>query len=239
MKRLLKKSEFLVAQVHAVRHIKADVRKVRWWFGRRRTIESYCAAHSVPKLQIGCGKNSLPGWLNTDLSPRPGQVYLDATRPFPFAVAGFGCIFTEHTIEHLTYEHGAFMLGECFRVLKPGGKIRVATPNLVNICSLVARPDGEVHTNYIKATVDKHMTRIGIYKPAFVVNNFFWDFGHYFVYDPDTLRLALEKAGFTSVRQCEIGQSEDEQLRGIESHGHVIGEDLNRFETMVMEATRP
>jgi predicted SAM-dependent methyltransferase len=42
----------------------------------------------------------------------------------------FDYVFSEHMIEHVSYAEGLLMLRECLRVLKPGGRIRIATPSL-------------------------------------------------------------------------------------------------------------
>lgn len=93
----------------------------------RRCFESA----NQPKLHPGCGNRLLDGWLNTDLHPRSAQAArLDATRRFPFADGVFALVYSEHLIEHVSFGEGAAMLRECFRVLSPGGRIRVATPDL-------------------------------------------------------------------------------------------------------------
>src|SRR5215469_1479512 len=88
----------------------------------------------MPKLHIGCGDHPIEGWINTDLNPcMMGVGPMDATKTFPFVDNFFTHIFSEHMIEHITKEEGEFMLRECFRVLKPGGKIRISCPGRENI----------------------------------------------------------------------------------------------------------
>jgi len=53
-----------------------------------------------------------------------------------------------------------------------------------------------------------------------------------------TLQAAMEKEGFLNVTSFRPGESTDKDLRGIESHGKSIGDEMNRFETIVVEATR-
>ena len=60
-------------------------------------------------------------------------IYLDVCRRFPFAAETFHYIFSEHLIEHLTLEEGEAFLRECFRCLKVGGRIRIATPDLCRV----------------------------------------------------------------------------------------------------------
>src|SRR6185436_17770630 len=48
--------------------------------------------------------------------------------PFPDGV--FDCVYHSHFLEHLPKNGAPAFLKECYRVLKPGGTIRVAVPNL-------------------------------------------------------------------------------------------------------------
>jgi len=98
---------------------------------RRGRIAAYLRSHDITKLQLGAGENIRPDWLNTDLHDygRPADlVYLDVRRPFPFPDESFDLVFSEHMLEHLEYEEGLRCLVECRRVLRPGGRIRIATP---------------------------------------------------------------------------------------------------------------
>ncbi len=73
-----------------------------------------------------------------------------------------------------------------------------------------------------------------------MINNAFRDWGHQFIYDRATLQSAMEEVGFVDITRYAPGESDDEVLRGIESHGKAVGNaDMNLFETMVLEAKRP
>ena len=240
MRALLKSSHFLVGLVKSLRAIPEDLQRLAWTLRRGGQIAAYLAEPAPHKLQIGCGRNHLAGWLNTDYAPRtPGAVYLDATQRFPFADATFDFAFSEHVIEHLGYLDGQNLLREAWRTLRPGGLIRIATPNLLNLATLLDEPLDDLRRRYIRRAVERYMQKIGIEEPGFVFNNFIWDFGHIFVYDPKTLAIALKAAGFIEPQLRAIGQSEIPTLANLETHGQVVGEDLNEFETMVMEARKP
>jgi SAM-dependent methyltransferase len=54
----------------------------------------------------------------------------DLRRPFPWDSGSVDCIYSSHTLEHLTREEGLSVMRECCRVLRPGGIIRIVVPDL-------------------------------------------------------------------------------------------------------------
>jgi predicted SAM-dependent methyltransferase len=80
----------------------------------------------------------------------PDVLYLDATRRFSFKDAAFDYIFSEHMIEHISYQHSLNMLAECRRVLQPSGKIRISTPDLNFLINLYRDDKSELQQRYIK-----------------------------------------------------------------------------------------
>lgn len=206
----------------------------------QRRVNAYLESHRVRKMQIGSGATDLPGWLNTDYERvAADRVYLDATRPFPIPSQSFDFVFSEHMFEHIDFAQGSFMLGECFRILKPGGRLRVATPNLQQLLKLFAEPSGPVESDYLRRATERYFPEPRVTNACFFLNKFLHTWGHRFVYDPPTLRLALERAGFRDIVQHAPGESSQPELCKLESHAREIGEDFNRFETMVFEASRP
>lgn len=217
-------------------------RRAFWLMQRPSQIKKYLASHRLRKLNLGSGTNLLEGWINTDLFPRnsPRPVLLDATESLPFPDNSFDYVFTEHMIEHLTFAQGLALLRECYRILKPGAKIRIATPDLRMLFDLCHEPRTDLQERYIRWSVENFIPGAATHHEAFVINNFFRNWGHQFIYDEATLRASLERAGFVDVLRCAPGESEDEHLHGIESHGRTLGsEDMNRLETMALEARHP
>ena len=217
------------------------LRQRYWRLTAPRKIAGYMATASVAKLQIGSGHNLLAGWLNTTLYPfAPGTVFLDASRPFPLPSDSLDYVFSEHVIEHLEFDEAALMLSECFRALKSGGRIRLATPDLKQIIAVYTHPDAEGQQAYIRWIMDRFRPKVGEYNPAHVINHSFHGWRHKFIYDQATLTGALERAGFRSIERLDPGASADEHLRGIEQHGDYVGsEAAMRYETMVFEAAKP
>lgn len=247
VKDLLRQSQFCTGVVKALRELPGDVRRGRAYLRREESIRRYLQTHAVRKLQIGAGPNALDGWLNADFTPRrPSDIFMDATRPFPLPADSFDFVFSEHMIEHVPFSLGRRMISECYRILKPGGRIRIATPNLEQIVGLRTSAPSTEQRQYVRWAIANHFSgaletdmRDDRYRPSYVINNFFWDFGHYFVYDLETLVATLGAAGFLETVECTPGESAVQELRGLESHGALIGEQYNRFETMVVEARKP
>lgn len=82
-------------------------------------------------LNLGCGNRFHPSWTNVDMFSRNPQVIAyDLRTGVPFGSESFDMIYHSHVLEHFTREDGKRFIVECFRVLKPGGILRVCVPNL-------------------------------------------------------------------------------------------------------------
>ncbi|MHB9035560.1 MAG: class I SAM-dependent methyltransferase [Armatimonadota bacterium] len=202
-------------------------------------IRRYLAGHKLCKLQIGSGGLLYDGWLTTDLCTwKPGAVYLDATHPFPFADASFDYVAAEHLIEHLSIDDAEYMLRECYRILKPGGRIRLATPSFEKLFGLYNSAEADAQSTYKDFIVKSALTRNKINSECFVINTVFRWWGHQFIYDRPTMQTLLEQVGYRDVGFYSPGESDDEHLKGIEQHGTTVGDEISGFETMVVEARR-
>lgn len=209
-------------------------------FSARKTIEHYLASTGVRKLQIGAGPNNLPGWLNTDIEPREGQAFLDATKPFPIPDNSLNYIYAEQVIEHLPFEGGMVMLRESHRVLAPGGKLRVATPDLRQLVALFDQDSTEPERRFMTAQLK--MVGLRVVKeperPLFIMNMYFHAWGHRFLYDRQTLQSALESVGFRDIRFVRHSESDDPELRNVERHIYEIGSDIDEYVTMIVQASK-
>lgn len=224
----------------AARGLARAARRVRDRSRQAAAVRRYLDGAAQPRLHVGAGHNQLAGWLNTDRDPRDGAVYLDAAAPFPLPTAAFWSVFSEHLIEHLPYPAGMAMLRESHRVLRPGGRVRVATPDLRAVVSVLDRAGGDVARRYASWLRRSYFPDAHGPDAAFAVNQVLRAWGHRFVYDHETLRAALEAAGFDGVERSALHDSPDPALRGLERHGLDDGhEDFTRFETLILEAVRP
>jgi predicted SAM-dependent methyltransferase len=203
-------------------------------------IDNYLSQNKeLRKLQIGAQNNSVVGWLNVDILPKNLQVsYMDATKPFPFADNTFDYIFTEHMIEHISFEEAKFMLQECFRVLKPNGKIRIATPDILNTAKILTDPQSERSQTYIQHYIGRFYNNNLPNDPVYAVNRLFYGFHHRFIHSESSLQYLLENNKFRGFKLCEVGISEDNHLNNLEQHGKEMGDLVNKIETIVVEAQK-
>jgi hypothetical protein len=88
-------------------------------------------------LNLGCGAKFHHAWTNLDfVASGPGVLTCDLRERFPFEDASFDAVYHSHVLEHFTPEEGDSFTREAVRVLKPGGWIRLAVPDLERIVSL-------------------------------------------------------------------------------------------------------
>jgi predicted SAM-dependent methyltransferase len=237
----------LVPTVHAARAARLTARRkfrnARFLVGRlqqRRRVDAYLRTHTVRRLQLGTGANVYDGWLNTDVADYLGEnevVYLDVRKRFPLPDASIDIVFSEHLIEHVDYLDGLQCLRECHRVLRPGGRIRIATPSLRLLARLYDADLTDLQRRYLRWSTDVFVEHADAPLPGFVLNNMFHNFEHRFVYDDETLRHALETAGFVDVTEWPVGESDEPALVGVERHMRRAAE-FNDYETLVLEARK-
>jgi len=205
---------------------------------RHSKLNIYLKIHQIHKLQIGAGANILQGWLNADIEPIKDVMFLDAKKKFPFDDCTFNYIYSEHMIEHLEYQKGMHFLRECFRILKRGGRIRIATPDLSFFIKLYNSEKTALQEKYISWIVDTYLSDIGIYESVFVINNCFQNYGHKFIYDFKTLQKAMKEAGFDNIVKYDVGKSDDVNMQNIESHSQSVPDYINRAETLIFEGRK-
>jgi predicted SAM-dependent methyltransferase len=141
-------------------------------------------------------------------------------------------------IEHMPYAAGQAMLEECYRVLKPGGTIRVSTPDLHFLVELYQDEKSDLQRAYIKWSTDKFVKWAPDASGVYVVNNFVRDWGHQFIYDEKSLSLSLGSAGFSNIKRCSLTASDHGELSGLE-HETRMPAGFLQLETITIDGTKP
>lgn len=82
------------------------------------------------KLNLGCGANKIPGFVNIDIEPsvKPDLVCNFITNRLPYKDSTADEVVLFHTIEHITKPNHPRILNEVWRVLKPTGTFYISYP---------------------------------------------------------------------------------------------------------------
>lgn len=177
--------------------------------------KSLASNNNKVMLNIGCGTDYKAGWINIDNNSDDNIEKLDLNwdlrNPLPFEENSVDYIFNEHFLEHLTLEEAQLSIKDFMRVLKKGGVMRIAMPNLVDVVDLYNNPNWKSETFLKKFGLDFVQTK------AELINiNFRW-WGHKWLYDWEELERRLKDAGFSNIRQCELRKSTCNELINLET----------------------
>lgn len=86
-------------------------------------------------LNLGCGSFIHDDWTNVDFfSSNEKVIAHNLLLGVPFASDSFDAVYHSHVLEHFKKPDALPFIKECFRVLKPGGCLRVVVPDLEGIC---------------------------------------------------------------------------------------------------------
>ena len=108
------------------------------------------------RLNIGCGMQQISGFLGVDFDPDVHPDVLAECGELPYADNTVDDIYASHVLEHVPMDYPA--LAEWLRVLKPGGMLTVAVPDIVQVYYLWKHGGrwGEynqlIDENYVNAT---------------------------------------------------------------------------------------
>jgi SAM-dependent methyltransferase len=82
------------------------------------------------RLNLGAGGQRIAGFTNVDLAGAVEVVHDLAVLPWPFESASSTEIVASHVLEHFDRATGMRFLGECHRILTPGGVLHLAVPDM-------------------------------------------------------------------------------------------------------------
>jgi predicted SAM-dependent methyltransferase len=123
---------------------------------------------------------------------------LDMRQKLPFADASVDAIYSEHFMEHLPFDIVCNnLLKECFRILTPGGAIRMGVPN------------GELYIQRYqsKKAVDHSSKNVDSKTLMMDINDIGHSGGHFYLYDYEVLEKIFNEAGFKALHKCKSGET--------------------------------
>jgi len=182
------------------------------------------------------------GFLNVDILDMEkfamGNGYkfmkLDVAKPIPFPNEYADLIFASHLIEHLSRDEGVRFMAECSRILKPGGVVRIATPDTKRLMRYYnhdtdlwcrARendkkvrydlnsddPDGLAQFRHVNVGVAGAPTPLDAFANLALS-------GHKSIYDEDSLRKTMEDAGLKVTQVAMREEKKKGKKKGKKTH---------------------
>lgn len=96
------------------------------------------------KLNLGCGGDKKQGYVNIDIRKevKPDMVLDLEKTPYPFDDNSIDEILAKDVIEHFSFRNVERVVKEWHRILKPGGKLVIQTPDFDVIVDLIRK--GEI-----------------------------------------------------------------------------------------------
>lgn len=118
--------------------------------------------------------------------------------PFDGGVADY--VYSSHFFEHFFHDEAAFIAREAWRVLKPGGVLRVCVPDLEIAVNTYLEGRREAALQYFfEGGKSDYFSR------------------HKYMYDFTLLKELLERAGFASVTRCAFQQGQTPDIATLDN----------------------
>lgn len=138
------------------------------------------------KLNLGCGDNKIPGYINIDSekSCKPDLILDIAKRVLPYKRDSVDEILMFHCIEHLKKQFHRKILLDMNRILKPAAKLYLSYPNFWECAKLW----------YENKTGDRRFWEATLYGRQLYPGD-----THVCVMNPDELAALLYECGFKDV----------------------------------------
>jgi SAM-dependent methyltransferase len=202
----------------------------------------------MKKLNLGCGLHAGGSWTNIDGSWNawlgshrilarllecagllgagwrswpPGILHQDLRAPLPFPEETFDAVYASHLLEHLYRSETDAFLSQVRRVLRPGGILRLVTPDLAAIAKEYLRLSGTAPDSAASRMNELLACHPPLRLPpasAYALYQHFFDYHRHFrLFDEAGLRALLAQNGFSSIRRCTRDQSEIIALEEVEA----------------------
>ena len=186
-----------------------------------------------PRLRglVKATKLAPAGLFETDWPPN--IVVHDLRKPLPFPDGFSPAIYGSHVLEHVYFVEAKRLLAECFRVLEPGGILRLVVPDLRAIVreylGETPFPDSAESST---RPADRVNERLAMRPPAPPRGNPLYRaysaakdlHSHKWMYDADSLAGHLRAAGFVDVREMGYNESRIAGIDEIERRERVVDE---------------
>jgi predicted SAM-dependent methyltransferase len=132
-----------------------------------------------------------------------GIRYCNAARRIPHGDGSVDAIYASHMLEHLDRIEARAVLAECRRVLRPGGVLRLAVPDLRNAAyRYLHLNDADGFLRHLQFDLDKPRGLAARLRRELTGGR-----GHHWMYDADSLVALVAAAGFAGVELTGEGRT--------------------------------
>jgi SAM-dependent methyltransferase len=175
------------------------------------------------RLNLGCGPQPAAGWLNADREPVAGlDVRGDICLGLPIDSASLDAVVAIHVLQDLAWGEIPKALREIGRILRPGGVLRLALPDLDRAFDAYRRGD----TGYFFVP-DADAAAPG----AKLVTQIIWYGSVRTPFTFDFARESLERAGFREPVRCAFRET-------VHGDASLVELDNRERESLFVEALR-
>jgi predicted SAM-dependent methyltransferase len=193
--------------------IKAKNKKKKELKQKEIRLENLFNSKHPIKIEIGSGpKKGTNGWITIDLV-EGCDFQMNLLEKFPFNNNSVDFIYSSHFLEHFQTHEIKSILKECYRVLKPGGKISTCVPDAsIYIKAYINNDDMDTNT-WLR------------YKPAVEINSkidyinyiAYMNGEHKHMYDLENLIAIHRISGFANSTSREFDEKIDMEMRDYQS----------------------
>ena len=181
-------------------------RHARLWVARSR-VQQELAARNGLRIALGSGPHPPAGWVGLDLHRRGHDVYrADLRLALPIESATVDACLAEHVLEHLEFDDVMRLLAEIQRVLRPGGVLRIVSPDARTLARLVLSGPEATSSAEVEFDVALHRWPDDGLQWARSINRVSHQWGeHRALLSPEMLQQALANLGFESIQEVPVG----------------------------------
>ena len=177
----------------------------------------------VRRLNWGCGTEPEPGWINSDIKAGPGiDLPCDIRDGLPLEDRSIDYVVSIHALPEVPIDGQVGVLTELRRVLKDGGVLRLALPDLLKGVDAYRRGDRDYFL-----VPDEDARSIG----AKLITQLVWYGYSKTLFVPDFVEELALDAGFSEIRHVAFRETTTE-------HEGITELDNREAESLFVEAVR-
>ena len=149
-------------------------------------------------------------------------IHHDLVRGIPFGANTIPAIYSSHFLEHLFRDEATELIGECYRVLQPGGIIRICVPSLGEEC----RRMREAINAFENGDIEKIQPFVTSGQVGY--NNEYRN--HRVMYDYSEVRKVLSHPGFVDISEKSFGVGEMPDVESLDTRSGLFVEAIKPCE---------